>query len=58
VTVSGRLPQDAISLFELSCRYRSTNEELLPQTGTVGKSFSCSMEEEDREQHRASQVPG
>jgi len=43
VALFGRLPQDASSLIELSCRYRSTNEGLLPQTDTAGNSFSCSM---------------
>jgi hypothetical protein len=58
VALFGRLPQDATSLIELSCRYRSTNEGLLPQTDTAGNSFSCSMGKEDRGPHHASLLAG
>jgi hypothetical protein len=43
---------------ELSCRYQSTNEGVLPQTDTAGNSYSFSMGEEDRERHRASPTAG
>ena len=36
----------------------STDEGIRSRTGTAGKPFSCSMEEEDREQHRASPTAG
>jgi hypothetical protein len=37
---------------------RSTDEGFRPQTGTVGKPFSCSMGEEGREPHHASLTAG
>ncbi|MGA8754500.1 hypothetical protein, partial [Candidatus Deferrimicrobium sp.] len=36
----------------------STDEGIRSRTGTDGKLFSCSMGEEDRERHRASQTAG
>ena len=37
---------------------RWTNEGFLPRSATVGKSYSWSMREEDRERHRASPTSG
>ena len=55
MTLSGRLPQDAILLMCMSIRIRSTDERLLPQTGTLCRPFFCWKGEENQEP--ASRLP-